>query len=603
MKKCILQGVLALVLVGFVASCSHDEDWTSLVASKLRAYDEVFKEEFGTIDPTQTWGFTTRADVTDGLNARTRGHDKNSNMWADEGWIIPDPLTSDQKDKVRRWFQQHPNPNSETLHYQNFFVQQVYKGYTNLNGADEACTEIYTAGNGGLFTGSNQMDKLTAGYDHDHINDFNNADRGEINVQNNNKVGEHYDAITLMVNSSTDCFGFYNSEESGQYDDHFVIILGDDIQKWDSSGGKDADVSGMYFVGFDFESNKRAYNDDGITLNVNTNQYLVTETTADDPKAVTLPNDHSGKVYRIGGADGYYSDWIVRITEGLKTTHEDFTPDTDTLPVDRTTSETERIVTETTTEYYEDTHVVEQGRVFCEDLGKISTNDLDFNDVVFDAYIYEKKLYSITTVKENDQVISSQTTVTSTEYSCNIILLAAGGTLPLKVADREVHDAFGHYGTTTIINTFVEGAETWGNNFATSDPVDLGTFSYSSIADIPISIYYDNGEVLTLTAAMGEAPHKILVPIGTPWARERVKIDTAYPAFQKYVNEKYDFWSQRTSDDGLYLHPKDIYEPLSMVPDPEKKYIDGPHYTYRDGKTTVYGGYDGETPVLSRRKK
>ena len=224
MKKCFLQGVLALVLVGFVASCSHDEDWTSLVASKLRAYDEVFKEEFGTIDPTQTWGFTTRADVTDGLNARTRAHDKNSNMWADEGWVIPDTLTNAQKDKVRRWFQQHKNPEGVSLNYQNFFVQQVYKGHTNLEGADEACTEIYTAGNGGLVTGSNQMDKLTAGRElHDHINDFNNADRGKINVQNNDKNGQHYDAITLMVNSSTDYFGFYNSQESGQYDDQFVI--------------------------------------------------------------------------------------------------------------------------------------------------------------------------------------------------------------------------------------------------------------------------------------------------------------------------------------------------------------------------------------------
>ena len=143
MKKCFFMGVLAVVLGGFVASCSHDEDWTSLVASKLLAYEEVFKEEFGKIDPKQTWGFTTRADVTDGLNARTRGHDKNSNMWADEGWIIPDPLTSAQKDKVRRWFQQHKNPEGVSLNYQNFFVQQVYKGATQKPATGRSQQRLY----------------------------------------------------------------------------------------------------------------------------------------------------------------------------------------------------------------------------------------------------------------------------------------------------------------------------------------------------------------------------------------------------------------------------------------------------------------------------
>jgi len=48
--------------------------------------------------------------------------------------------------------------------------------------------------------------------------------------------------------------------------------------------------------------------------------------------------------------DGYYSDWIIRI-KGLG----------------------------------ENDNVVEQGRIFCEDLGSIG--DFDFNDVVFDAFI------------------------------------------------------------------------------------------------------------------------------------------------------------------------------------------------------------------------
>ena len=97
MKKCLISGVAAFVLGGFLASCSHDDEWTSVVDSKLKAYEEVFHEEFGTIDPNQTWGFTRSSSFAN----TTRTHNKNSNEWASQGWNIPDPLTDAQKDKIR----------------------------------------------------------------------------------------------------------------------------------------------------------------------------------------------------------------------------------------------------------------------------------------------------------------------------------------------------------------------------------------------------------------------------------------------------------------------------------------------------------------------
>lgn len=365
----------------FIASC-HDTDIESTYSGtqKISAYDQAFKEAFGTPAPNHSWGFSKGdpSPTYSSTRAMTRGHNKESNQWVSQGWVVPDPLTSEQKDKVRRFFQQNQNPRGISLNYENFFVQQVYKGGDNTNGSKT--TETYLRGNLSSVTGSDHMDKLTAGSIEDHINDFNNGNRGEINVQNNDKSGEHQDAITLMVNSKTDCFGYHNSDDSKQYNDKFIIIPGSTIDAWDSS---EPSVTGMFFVGFDYEANKAAYNYDG-TLNVNSNQYLVTETTANDPLGVTLPNDNSGRKYLIGGADGYYSDWIVRITKGVNL--NDNTGNIDTGDKHDDDAGLDMFWRRTTWE------AVESGRVFCEDLGgeySTSMDDFDFNDIVFDAVIWK----------------------------------------------------------------------------------------------------------------------------------------------------------------------------------------------------------------------
>ena len=144
MKKYLIRGTLALVLGGLLASCQKDEDLQgSLVADKIVTFEKVFKEEFGDIDPNHTWGFGTISKVS-AARAVTRAHNKNSNMWASQGWIIPDPLTPEQKDKVRRYFQQNKEPDGVSLNYSNFFVQQVYEGHSNITGSQSA--EIYLSG-------------------------------------------------------------------------------------------------------------------------------------------------------------------------------------------------------------------------------------------------------------------------------------------------------------------------------------------------------------------------------------------------------------------------------------------------------------------------
>lgn len=152
-------------------------------------------------------------------------------------------------------------------------------------------------------------------------------------------------------------------------------------------------------------------------------------------------------------------------------------------------------------------------RIICEDLG--STGDWDFNDVVFDALIKNGKTY--------------------------IKVLAAGGTMPLKVADKEVHDLF-NVGVTEMVNT----------GLVSRDPVEFVVDqAYNNYNAIPVTVE-DNrtaGEFIryALKSEIGKAPQKICVGTDYDWCSERQNIENKYPAFKEYVgnpNLQYDWYRE-----------------------------------------------------------
>ena len=214
MKKYLMTGIAALALcVGFT-SCSHDleslsqEEIDQLQAQKIvDNYNKAFKAYVGgEIASNQTWGFGTSAArtrsnpgvtypatheykngevVTGGVNA-------NANEWADPtkefgGWVVPDPLTQEQKDLVIAYFQSKPDISYTDPHLRHFFVQQVYKG--NPETAGDNSTEIVVAADGSEYTSDN-MNHLTVGQNNMHINNFNAGDATELDVlKNNESVG------------------------------------------------------------------------------------------------------------------------------------------------------------------------------------------------------------------------------------------------------------------------------------------------------------------------------------------------------------------------------------------------------------------------------
>lgn len=189
---------------------------------------------------------------------------------------------------------------------------------------------------------------------------------------------------------------------------------------------------------------------------------------------------------KVGKSDGYFSDWIVTVTEAQKN-----------IPLP--TADVRVIV--------EDMQAAEEWD------GVQFKGDFDFNDVVFDV------------VYDYDGTQSA------------IILQAAGGTLPLYVAGHEVHEAFG-VGTSDMVNTNA------GPNVA-PQVIPLGKL-YENANDIKVTVVKptkDGGsEEYELIAVPQRAPHKIAVPTDFDWMSEWLDIETKYTGFSTFVTGNNASW-------------------------------------------------------------
>ena len=641
MKKYLICGAMALAAGLFITSCTHDDiGYDNLYDEKTQTFDKVFKDLYGNIDPSHDWGFTPYVDITDASTssssrALTRGVNANANEWADPskeygGWIVPNALTEAQKDKVRRWFQAHQNPEGVAFSYKDFFVQQVYKGGTEGKIGPNS-PEKYTAANGGEFIGSEHMDHLTCGTwgqgatttdndgrnFYDHIYNFNNGTYnggGTVSVLDNGQsVGgsTHPDQIALMVDSRSDAFGYYNSNGSVGHN-LYVIIPGDEIQEWDSTGGDNANVSGMFFVGLDFEQliGDNVYTSDYYTgpdgnkyryLNSNKNQYC-----GDLKKIDPAPQGNDAQKLLDDGyrpvqntadkdwvklakcADGYYSDWIVRVIPGTKKSTNN-------------NQQTEKEETSNKDKYKAKRHVIlAKGRVFVEDLYNANRADIDYNDAVFDAIIWKDQDVIIDRTAQDTLQVDPDGV---TKYRLEIALLAAGGTIPLTIGGSmfgDVHDRFG-VGLTTIVNTVGEASNVFGSSVTGKDYV-YDEIDITDVIDewkgndpitlniIPIDVLWttdnvtvaarlnnrdthtyqkdDDGRLVTDTNGNPiivdsddpVVPHVLQVPIGTAWSQERVNIglkdEGPYHLFPNYVSNEAAYknrvWVENVNQFYLY---------------------------------------------------
>ena len=562
-----------------------------------------------------TKGITRGSNTSDTYPATSTGINANANEWADPnkyfgGWLVPDPLTEGQKLRVKMYFQANPNLGHQDPHWRHFFVQQVYKGGPATAGQNS--TEEVIAADGSKYTSDN-MNHLTVGENNQHINNFNfgTCSTNENVLDNGGNVNSgpyHSDEIMLMVNiDDTSCFGYHDTGSSNQssanpnHNDKWALVSAATIDAWAAQNGNPGeavvDKWNRSFMGFDLALKEGAlaqsdvtvkYNDgpegysyakvnneivaingnDNIVYNGRTINYLTTNKNfyiAADYMTVSdgqiqseyrVNGQYMGKYIdvdyimtllnqgwlpvqdknlrewvKIGVSDGYYSDWIVTLTEAQRSTegHPEFTQ--------------------------KKTVLLEQGRVFCEDLGSSERSDIDYNDIVFDARIYaeitEKKVWNDATSSYGDWV-----QVSTDIKPAEIVMLAAGGQLNAQVAGHDVHDMFGTGLGGVMLNTYREGVTQIGGS-AHEEDLPVYRFytdaSYSRIIDIPILVRI-NKEVVELTAVKGGVPQKICGPIGARWPAERVGIDEAYPGFRSWVKGSESHWSYINRD---YLYQSD----------------------------------------------
>ena len=554
MKKYLLAAVMAVAVTGAFVSCSDDVVSGSLIEQKAKAFENAYIEAYGTPAPNHTWGFKTNNIAEAEARGVTRTEvDPKGNMWPEKPTVGTkeeiDVVAYVNRETSDDWTWYYPMP--ENLN--NYFVTQIHKGTDEYHGVNQTQT----------FVGSNQMDKLMiadvtgSSVDADgaltgswfHVYDFNGG----------NSID--YGGNMLVIKSNTYDFSYHGSKDS-KYHPRWIAIDGKDVPRTD---GVADNYDGYYYICFDYESKPNdVYTVFEMPEHNNAKAYVpgVWEagTTGEDLLAAGIttvsngewgvrtynvqPGWRAGQVFNgdkwIPGND-IYTDWIIRLVKA----------DVD-IPDDPTDEEEWEII--------EGEEVVEAGRVFCEDLGASKLNDIDYNDIVFDAIIVHHYIKLVTTKKATDGTITTETKYEFTkngvsglsEYYAKICLLAAGGTVPASVAGYEVHDVLSNssLGTNVMINTTRNKDDVNGAQIDECDPViiqeavegqeetvDKKFMGIKLIKDIEIAVQYGNA-VTMLTAETGStvpaAPYKFCVPIGTPWAKERVSIGEAYRAFPEY---------------------------------------------------------------------
>ncbi|MBQ6379636.1 MAG: hypothetical protein IJJ56_12725 [Prevotella sp.] len=598
MKKYLMAGMAAIAFCAAFTSCTKSEnvyDETRPTQDVVAKYNDAFIKTFGQPASTQDWGFGTiyGRSNTRALSDFEAGANKNRNLWAATdgkfNLLVPTPLTSGQRERVKAYFQAHPNLSWETPDMTDYFVQQVYTGNPQTKGAYS--DEQYYALNGNTVVGSAHMDKLTiAG---EHVFDFNGADNVNTatdvldngSLTNSNKF--HSDQITLMIGTKPTWVGYETSEASILKNNCMALagakdiddwarqqnpVIGEDVWYGKDQYGYDNSSWNRSFVGLDYEqipasdayatvawdnpATKYVKVDD---LQPNTIWDSKTDTyqTKDEYKAANgeyLLDKKGNKIPYISvntntilGTTAHFAnqtDYMPQVNGigqvfDIQKIYEKV--EANCLPVaDKSLQEwvkniggrdyvySDWIVTLAPARPANNNNV----RVIAEDLnaeaveGDISDSDWDFNDVVFDVEF-------------------------TGENSATITLVAAGGTLPLIVGVQnpvdgqsypanEVHALYG-VSTDYMVNTKAElkGLNGGDVNKKPTINVTITGVKAQNGKNIPIhvqKIVNDQPKWIELQAITGEPAAKIGVdPNSFNYCLEKVDIRGQYPLFTQWV--------------------------------------------------------------------
>jgi hypothetical protein len=689
MKKYLIKGLLTLFVGGFVTSCADDDvNYIPIEQQKATAYAEAFKDLIGgEVAPDHDWGFTQSPlydeDEIAAIRAMTRNDgidgaiNVNGNMWTEcPGVKIVDGVevevnaifnyvnyTRAEMDQIGHLYDTKAPKNLN-----GYFVTQVRSG--NNNYSDNTYPLTYKQDGGTLTNVGQYMNHLQIAFNQNpSMADLNNADNN--NSHDNISGWQHINNFNASANinwgnpesaangntkvENKGAYDFaYHSSYDEQYHNKWILVDGANISS-------DPYYANFYYVCFDFESRptnnstfisytgingsgqwQTGYNAElpGTYFTVDEITKELTElpdgTKISDIKDITITRYLNGD--KMVKGDNKYTDWIIRITKGA--------------PSASGGGQSSSSVSNRT-DLMERHKLIAQGRIFCEDLGtnaqRMTKSDIDFNDAVFDAKIWRLGQYNYSYV--NGQLVSSDRHYNQGAYTngidaygedagtykyvAEILLLAAGGTVPLNIGgicpgSFEIHDKFGtgnnrNIAHTTIINTVGEPSRQYFTTTVATDvcnavkaEIDITSLVKAKIKAeldkgkelkdiaigldiIPIEVQWtreDKSEAVgEISAEYGQAPQKLRVDLGTRWVYERVPIiikegdqtTGPYRDFDSYaINKTPEFWKTENIDWDL-LYPN-IPEGMTASVDYDEVKIPGTTTTTTTTELIVWEG-------------
>lgn len=662
MKKYLITAAMAVAVSGALVSCHEDEITGSAVEQKIQAFEDLFVQAFGKPDPNHTWGFGDPIVVEE---ARTRASiNVNGNLWETRPEV-----TDAEKQKVFDYVNmtlaemtaaEHPYYETMPEQLVNYYVTQVYTGTDKYTTWQDRTKDPWILGSEKMNNLHIAMDadatlsvqnwKLVCDGDWEHINNFNASSN------------TNYGGNTLVIGGGTYDFAYQGSEDSN-YHNKWIAVKGSDI---------DPTLAPYYYICFDhvaYPVGTKSYfklyvNEQGVQDGTRHHEIRVAvEGTYGSAQALLDGNirtvTYDGKTYNVGTdwtydgmdnpnqcipANEVYTDWIIRLVIANPKVN---------IPKVKVPTATGG---KTTRVIKSGEQVVQSGRVFCEDIvaAQYRYEDLDYNDVVFDAAIVHnyRKLISTYYDKDNNLIPSTPENPNPkieydfsgidgqadgySEYYAKVCLLAAGGTLPISIQigqdneiqfNGEIHNILGKKSSSIMINTLSKDER---------ERVSLATVDYNPAVDlthkvdgvttdkfaldknkvidinrnIKLDVQYDNVAATIESKYYGGqrdvvASAKFMVPLGTPWAKERVNIATAYPQFINWVgnetNEdgtvKYPFWNYPSANVNFYYDPDgddlNVIQGLDPAVWSKGNFINGTTYTVSEETTTELPDING----------
>lgn len=543
MKKYLINGAMALIVGGFIVSCSHDDiSQPATVDQMTKSFDEMFTELYGPIAPNHNWGFETVLAET--------GEEEATEETTEEATEEKASTRSAERAATRATVDIASDKISSdfpTKHYQSEY-KTIFNNLTNSGKSFEfESSGSFTFSVIYAHTSANEEVGCYYYNPNSQVPTGENKVRCIGDIQDKNKgIGKYVQVTESIIPSWTSWMGLgwkpFNPQDNGEAEwySSFSNILpyqGAIAQTFTIDG---VDVPAGYRVGF-------------YIKNGNNVLYTNASLNSTGSKPATYSGKYIGFEDNTGTTD--HHDVIIEVISG-GTVKE--------IAKKASYEET------TTTETRQFKQIIDLGRVFVEDIATASlrnVDDIDYNDIVFDARVW--RIWNQIDTKVNGK-ITKTIKETNVKYQYDINLLATGGTIEEKVNGVDVHNKFG-VGQAFMVNTWTPNCTEklsgqWNTPNNTLGPID---FSYErtnvttgediGIGSIPIVLKYKN-EILDISGkkdieGVGSAPFKLCLPVGTLWPIERVNIVDAYPGFKDYVNKNAGFSTDGQVGTNLYPAP------------------------------------------------